>query len=204
MQLHSDQTVAYHRNRRLTQDGKHQTVDMEAVFESVLEDASRAVENGSDTAQMQLSEVELEGSKQQSVPQPQQIITQASVENGFTAVHQSAQLMNSSKSYEQQQPVGYSEDIEDLMAVLRDDQDDGLRHGSIQMDLGVGYGSEELADLLGEDWLDCADRSITNNGHHIPYKNESHDEKLVARAQPKFYYALSGLDPACQEGSEMS
>ncbi|KAK5980399.1 hypothetical protein GCK32_014983 [Trichostrongylus colubriformis] len=179
---------------------------MEEIFKSVLEDASRAMGNGTAATQsidctmtnnvqeaqqtmivchqqwqqpMQLSEMEIEGSIQQTVSQPQHIFTQTTTDSGSNVLQQPTQvMMTNAHSYEQQAPTGYSQDIDDLMAVLRDDQGDnngGLKAGSFQMDLGVGYGSEELADLLGEDWLDCADRSIANNGQYAPYVNESHN-----------------------------
>ncbi|KIH54615.1 hypothetical protein ANCDUO_15239 [Ancylostoma duodenale] len=234
MQLNHDQTVVYHQNGRIIQEGKPQTVDMEEIFKSVLEDASRAMGGGGAAVQsvdctmtnnaqqsqqtmvvchqqwqqpMQLSEMEIEGTiSQTSTQQPQQIITQTTMQAGTGVnVAQPAQMiMTNTHSYEQHPGQnGYSQDIDDLMAVLRDDQgiicsfltipkipfmahfsklqlvgyfaDGGSKPGSFQMDLGVGYGSEELADLLGDDWLDCADRSIANNGQYAPYSSEPHD-----------------------------
>lgn len=65
--------------------------------------------------------------------------------------------------------------VSTVSAHFRSILDGGLKPGSFQMDLGVGYGSEELADLFGDDWLDCADRSIANNGQYTPYISEPHD-----------------------------
>ncbi|KAK6062010.1 hypothetical protein COOONC_00329 [Cooperia oncophora] len=124
---------------------------------------------------MQLSEMEIEGSVQQGVAQPQHVITQATVDTFNVVQHPTQKTLNNTQSCDQQTPIAYSQDIDDLMAVLRDDQDGCLKPGSFQMDLGVGYGSEELADLLGEDWLDCADRSIANNGQYAPYASEPND-----------------------------
>ncbi|PIO77776.1 hypothetical protein TELCIR_00117 [Teladorsagia circumcincta] len=159
MQLHPDQTVIYHQNGRVMQDGKQPTVDMEEIFKSVLEDASRAM--GSGTTAAQSIDCTMTNNAQES-------------QQTMVVCHQQWQ--------QPQAPVAYSQDIDDLMAVLRDDQDGGLKAGSFQMDLGVGYGSEELADLLGEDWLDCADRSIANNGQYAPYANEPHDMEALLEA----------------------
>ncbi|EYB87484.1 hypothetical protein Y032_0262g581 [Ancylostoma ceylanicum] len=209
MQLNHDQTVVYHQNGRIIQEGKPQTVDMEEIFKSVLEDASRAMGNSGAAVQnvdctmtnnaqqsqqtmvvcqqqwqqpMQLSEMEIEGTiPQTSTQQPQQIITQNTMQTGVNVAQPAQMMMTNTQSYEQNPGQnGYSQDIDDLMAVLRDDQvgyfaDGGSKPGSFQMDLGVGYGSEELADLLGDDWLDCADRSIANNGQYAPYSSEPHD-----------------------------
>ncbi|EPB80799.1 hypothetical protein ANCCEY_00001 [Ancylostoma ceylanicum] len=249
MQLNHDQTVVYHQNGRIIQEGKPQTVDMEEIFKSVLEDASRAMGNSGAAVQnvdctmtnnaqqsqqtmvvcqqqwqqpMQLSEMEIEGTiPQTSTQQPQQIITQNTMQTGVNVAQPAQMMMTNTQSYEQNPGQnGYSQDIDDLMAVLRDDQgnicsfllipnisfmahgsklqvvgyfaDGGSKPGSFQMDLGVGYGSEELADLLGDDWLDCADRSIANNGQYAPYSSEPHDVNLffnrLSRKKKSHFY----------------
>ncbi|VDM75504.1 unnamed protein product [Strongylus vulgaris] len=208
MQLNHDQPVVYQQNGRIVQEGKSQTVDMEEIFKSVLEDASRAMGNSGAVVQnvdctvtnntqqsqqamvvchqqwqqpMQLSEMEIEGTAQQNCAQQSQpqVVTHAAMQTGVNTTQAPQMMMNNSQTFEQHGPQhGYSQDIDDLMAVLRDDQEcfaDGSKSGSFQMDLGVGYGSEELADLLGDDWLDCADRSIANNGQYTPYSSEPHD-----------------------------
>ncbi|KAE9415062.1 hypothetical protein Angca_001525, partial [Angiostrongylus cantonensis] len=203
IQLNHDRIFVCQQNTSVVQEEeKSQSVDMEEIFKSVLEDASRAINNDVTAAQsvdctmsnnaeqsqqtmvichqqwqqpVQLSEMEMEGSLIENTNQPQQVVSHAMM-NAEANIVQQPTVMNSAQNYDQQtHHVGYSQDIEDLMAVLRDDQDGGMKPGSFQMDLGVGYGSEELADLLGEDWLDCADRSIANNGQYAPYESESHD-----------------------------
>lgn len=202
MQLNHDRVFVHHQNASIRQEEKSQSVDMEEIFKNVLEDASRAFSNDVTTAQtvdctmtnsveqsqqtmvichqqwqqpMQLSDMEIESTLQQSTSQPQQGVTYT-MNAEANVVQQSAITLNNTHNYHQQaQHIGYSQDIEDLMAVLRDDEDGGMKPGSFQMDLGVGYGSEELADLLGDDWLDCADRSIANNGQYAPYESESND-----------------------------
>ncbi|VDM55421.1 unnamed protein product [Angiostrongylus costaricensis] len=176
IQLNHDRIIVYQQNTNVVQEEKSQSVDMEEIFKSVLEDASRAINNDVTAAQVQLSEMEMEGSLIQNTDQPQQDVSHAMMNAESNIVQQPTVMLNSAQNCDQQtHHVGYSQDIEDLMAVLRDDQDGGMKPGSFQMDLGVGYGSEELADLLGEDWLDCADRSIANNGQYAPYESESHD-----------------------------
>ncbi|KAJ1359273.1 hypothetical protein KIN20_017963 [Parelaphostrongylus tenuis] len=201
MQLNHDRIFVYHQNTGVCQEEKSQSVDMEEIFKSVLEDASRAINSDVAAAQsvdcsmtnnveqsqqtmvicqqqwqqpVQLSEMEIEGSLIQNTTQPQQVVTQAMMNAEANVVQQPTVVLNNAHNY-QTQHIGYSQDIEDLMAVLRDDQDGGMKSGPFQMDLGVGYGSEELADLLGEDWLDCADRSIANNGQYAPYESEPHE-----------------------------
>ncbi|KJH46564.1 hypothetical protein DICVIV_07382 [Dictyocaulus viviparus] len=212
VQVNHDRIFAYQQNNGLIPEEKSQSVDMEEIFKSVLEDATRAINNEATAAQsidctvknnseqsqqtavicqqqwqqpIQLSEMEVEGSFLQSTNPPQQAATQFTVNVDADILQEPNAIMNNVQSYDQQtNSAGYSQDIDDLMAVLRDDQgisvlifglDVYMKPGSFQMDLGVGYGSEELADLLGEDWLDCADRSIANNGQYTPFENEQID-----------------------------
>ncbi|ETN80737.1 hypothetical protein NECAME_08978 [Necator americanus] len=204
VQMNNEQTVMYNQNGRISQENKPQTIDMEEIFKSVLEDASRAMGNGSGAVQsvdcsmtnnaqqsqqtmvvchqqwqqpMQLSEMEIEGTVPQISANPsQQSISNTTMSPNVNIVQPAQMIMNNPHSYEQRPPHNvYSQDIDDLMAVLRDDQDGASKSGSFQMDLGVGYGSEELADLLGDDWLDCADRNIAHNGQYAPYSGEAHD-----------------------------
>ncbi|WKY16697.1 hypothetical protein Q1695_001375 [Nippostrongylus brasiliensis] len=196
MQLHHDQSVMYHQNNGLMEESKQLTVDMEEIFKTVIEDASRAMGNCNTTAQsidctvtnnVQQSQQTVvvcgqqwqqPGVMFQNCVQPQQEV-HITTNSGMNAVQPTQMMTTSDNSYEEalheQSPqMGYSQDMEDLMAVLRDDQDCGNKPGSFQMDLGVGYGSEELAGLIGDDWLDCADRNIGNNGQYAPYISESH------------------------------
>ena len=55
------------------------------------------------------------------------------------------------------------------MAVVRADTD--FSSGNEPFG-GVEYGSEELAQLLGDDWLNCAERSISHDGQYVPYNQE--------------------------------
>ncbi|CAJ0951991.1 unnamed protein product, partial [Mesorhabditis belari] len=58
-----------------------------------------------------------------------------------------------------------NEDFDDLMDVLRDDQVQSISSNQI-MDFGLGYGQEELAKLIGDDWIESAERSLRQENQH--------------------------------------
>ena len=57
--------------------------------------------------------------------------------------------------------------LDEVMAVVQADTDFATEPFG-----GVEYGSEELAQLLGDDWLNCAERSISHDGQYVPYQDE--------------------------------
>ncbi|KAK6024962.1 hypothetical protein OSTOST_09150 [Ostertagia ostertagi] len=144
---------------------------------------------------VQLSEMEIEGTIQQNVSQPQPVITHTVVDTGSSITQQPTQLMmNNTQSYEQQAPVAYSQDIDDLMAVLRDDQGNShiisgcylceqleipiiaqvfCKMGGASRQDPVKCESWCWCYVVGEDVGDIS--CIANNGQYAPYPNEPHD-----------------------------
>lgn len=182
--------------------------DMEAVFKSVIDNASRLTNDEHSTPE-QNTDCTVSASmdspkrtsnqlqwnamarstiyvvKNQEMDQsnhefkaPNVVVQRTQMQKPNFAVVHPIQMMQQQEKLNTEQFGGslgepdFNPTLDDVMAVVQADTD--FYSGGEPFSSGE-YGSEALAQFLGEDWLNLANQSISHDGQYVPYNQDESD-----------------------------